>query len=48
MPSVRDSTLVSQFQPEADGRQKLGEPGEVAVQAGNLQDQKVWEQQMGG
>ena len=48
MPSVHDSRLVSRFQPEADGFRDLEEPGEVAVQAENALDQRVWEQQMGG
>lgn len=46
MPSVPDLTLVSQFQPMADGQQGPEEAGEVALHAGNEQDQGVWVQQM--
>lgn len=46
MPSAPDLTLVSQFQPKADEQQGLEEPGEVALHAGNVQDHRVWVQQM--
>ena len=48
MPSVPDVTLARQSLPKAVGVQGLG-PGEVALHAGNVQDQGAcWVQRMRG